>query len=71
MSNIYHSEPPTQGKAVIHTNVGDVDIELWSKEVLIHVYKKDSNISRLHWHVEISFNYHWKDTMTTFPFIES
>jgi peptidyl-prolyl cis-trans isomerase SDCCAG10 len=33
MSNIYHTEPPTQGKALVHTTMGDIDIELWSKEV--------------------------------------
>ena len=32
MSNIYHTEPPTQGKVVISTSYGDVDIELWPKE---------------------------------------
>ncbi|XP_071839574.1 spliceosome-associated protein CWC27 homolog isoform X1 [Apostichopus japonicus] len=32
MSNIYIQEPPTQGKVLLHTSVGDIDIELWSKE---------------------------------------
>lgn len=32
MSNIYHTEPPTCGKVLLHTDFGDVDIELWSKE---------------------------------------
>lgn len=32
MSNIYHTEPPTEGKVLIHTTAGDIDIELWSKE---------------------------------------
>lgn len=32
MSNIYHTEPPTQGKVVIQTSYGDIDIELWPKE---------------------------------------
>lgn len=26
------TEPPTQGKVVLHTSFGDVDIELWPKE---------------------------------------
>lgn len=29
MSNIYISEPKTEGKVVLHTTMGDVDIELW------------------------------------------
>jgi hypothetical protein len=37
MSNIYHLEPPTKGKVVIHTNYGDIDIELWAKEVTLTV----------------------------------
>ena len=32
MSNIYHTEPPTQGKVLLRTSHGDVDIELWPKE---------------------------------------
>ncbi|GIY73161.1 spliceosome-associated protein CWC27 homolog [Caerostris darwini] len=32
MSNIYIQEPPTNGKVLLHTTVGDLDIELWSKE---------------------------------------
>ena len=32
MSNIYITEPPTNGKVVLHTSFGDVDIELWPKE---------------------------------------
>lgn len=32
MSNIYHTEPPTQGKVLIQTSAGDIDIELWPKE---------------------------------------
>lgn len=32
MSNIYIQEPPTSGKVLIHTTVGDIDVELWSKE---------------------------------------
>lgn len=33
MSNIYHLEPPTKGKVVLHTTFGDVDVELWAREV--------------------------------------
>uniref|UniRef100_A0A672LCI3 Spliceosome-associated protein CWC27 homolog n=1 Tax=Sinocyclocheilus grahami TaxID=75366 RepID=A0A672LCI3_SINGR len=32
MSNIYIQEPPTNGKVLLKTSAGDVDIELWSKE---------------------------------------
>ena len=32
MSNIYITEPPTNGKVLLQTSVGDIDIELWSKE---------------------------------------
>lgn len=32
MSSIYITEPPTKGKVVLHTTVGDLDIELWPKE---------------------------------------
>ncbi|XP_049845236.1 spliceosome-associated protein CWC27 homolog [Schistocerca gregaria] len=32
MSNIYIQEPPTIGKVLLKTTVGDIDIELWSKE---------------------------------------
>ncbi|XP_013398671.1 peptidyl-prolyl cis-trans isomerase CWC27 homolog [Lingula anatina] len=32
MSNIYIQEPPTNGKVLLVTTVGDIDIELWSRE---------------------------------------
>ncbi|XP_046661739.1 spliceosome-associated protein CWC27 homolog [Homalodisca vitripennis] len=32
MSNIYIQEPPTNGKILLKTSVGDIDVELWSKE---------------------------------------
>ncbi|XP_064624646.1 spliceosome-associated protein CWC27 homolog [Lineus longissimus] len=32
MSNIYIQEPPTSGKVLLSTTVGDIDIELWTKE---------------------------------------
>ncbi|XP_064476803.1 spliceosome-associated protein CWC27 homolog [Ornithodoros turicata] len=32
MSNIYIQEPPTHGKVLLKTTVGDIDVELWSKE---------------------------------------
>ncbi|ESN96627.1 hypothetical protein HELRODRAFT_189319 [Helobdella robusta] len=32
MSNIYVHEPPTNGKVLLQTTVGDIEIELWSKE---------------------------------------
>ncbi|KAG9488195.1 spliceosome-associated protein CWC27 homolog [Eleutherodactylus coqui] len=32
MSNIYIQEPPTNGKVLMKTTAGEIDIELWSKE---------------------------------------
>ena len=32
MSNIYIQEPPTYGKVLLKTSVGEIDVELWSKE---------------------------------------
>lgn len=32
MSNIYVQEPPSNGKVLLVTSVGDIDVELWSKE---------------------------------------
>ncbi|KAK2585645.1 hypothetical protein KPH14_010266 [Odynerus spinipes] len=32
MSNVYIQEPPTSGKVVMKTSVGDIEIELWAKE---------------------------------------
>ncbi|XP_055629468.1 spliceosome-associated protein CWC27 homolog [Toxorhynchites rutilus septentrionalis] len=32
MSNIYIQEPPTSGKVLLKTSVGDIDIELWPRE---------------------------------------
>ncbi|RKP10406.1 cyclophilin-like domain-containing protein [Thamnocephalis sphaerospora] len=32
MSQIYIQEPPTTGRVVLHTTVGDLDMELWCKE---------------------------------------
>jgi len=32
-ANIYVTEPMTTGKVVLHTTVGALDIELWSKEI--------------------------------------
>lgn len=32
MSAIYNHEPPTKGKLVLHTTLGDIEIELWPKE---------------------------------------
>ena len=32
MSNIYIQEPPTKGKVCLETSVGDIEIELWSRE---------------------------------------
>ncbi|XP_077442064.1 spliceosome-associated protein CWC27 homolog isoform X2 [Vanacampus margaritifer] len=32
MSNIYIQEPPTNGKVLLKTSAGEIDIELWAKE---------------------------------------
>jgi len=32
MSNIYVQEPPCEGKVTLETTVGEIDIELWSRE---------------------------------------
>lgn len=32
MSNVYILEPPTSGKVLLKTTVGDIDVELWTKE---------------------------------------
>jgi len=32
MSSIYNQEPPTNGKVLLETTAGDIDIELWSRE---------------------------------------
>jgi peptidyl-prolyl cis-trans isomerase SDCCAG10 len=32
MSSVYTTEPGTQGKVVLKTTIGDLDVELWAKE---------------------------------------
>ena len=32
MSTLYVTEPPTDGKVILHTSKGEIEIELWSKE---------------------------------------
>ncbi|KAF0988045.1 hypothetical protein HZS_3606 [Henneguya salminicola] len=32
MSTVYENEPPTSGKVLIKTTIGDIEIDLWSKE---------------------------------------
>ena len=32
MSSVYNTEPPTNGKVILKTSLGDVDLELWPKE---------------------------------------
>jgi peptidyl-prolyl cis-trans isomerase SDCCAG10 len=32
MSTVYKLEPPTKGKVLLHTTLGDLEIELWPKE---------------------------------------
>ena len=35
MAYVYNVEPNTNGKVVLHTTVGDVDIELWSEQAAL------------------------------------
>ena len=32
MSSVYVLEPPTQGKVLLQTSLGDIDVELFAKE---------------------------------------
>jgi len=32
MTSVYQLEPPTSGKVVLKTSMGDIDIELWTVE---------------------------------------
>ena len=32
MSNIYINEPPTSGKVLLVTSLGEIDVELWARE---------------------------------------
>lgn len=32
MSNLYVTEPPTQGKILLSTSHGDIEVELWARE---------------------------------------
>jgi peptidyl-prolyl cis-trans isomerase SDCCAG10 len=32
MSNVYINQPPTNGKVIVTTTFGDIEIELWAKE---------------------------------------
>ena len=32
MSSVYNTEPPANGKVVLKTTIGDIDLELWPKE---------------------------------------
>ena len=32
MSDIYVQEPPCEGKVCLETTVGEIDVELWSRE---------------------------------------
>ena len=32
MSSVYTQEPPTNGKVVLVTNYGEIEIDLWTKE---------------------------------------
>jgi peptidyl-prolyl cis-trans isomerase SDCCAG10 len=32
MSHVYNLEPPTKGKVVLKTTMGDLEISLWPKE---------------------------------------
>ena len=32
MSTLYVTEPPTDGKVILHTSKGEIEVELWAKE---------------------------------------
>lgn len=32
MSSVYATEPPTEGKIILHTSLGPLDVELWTKQ---------------------------------------
>lgn len=32
MSTLYVTEPPTDGKVILHTSRGEIELELWPKE---------------------------------------
>ena len=32
MSNVYQLEPPTEGKVLLTTSHGEIEVELWPKE---------------------------------------
>lgn len=32
MSNVYITEPGTEGKVLLHTSFGDLDVELWPQQ---------------------------------------
>lgn len=37
MSNIYNLEPPTKGKVMLLTSMGEIEVELWPKEAPLAV----------------------------------
>lgn len=72
MSSAYSTAPPTKGKVILHTTLGPLEIELWSKESPLAV----RNFVQL-WY--ICYSLHppsfshivWKDTTTALSSIES
>lgn len=46
MSNIYVLEPNTNGKVVLETTFGELEIDLWSKETPKVIAKKSSFVGR-------------------------
>uniref|UniRef100_A0A1I8IFX3 Peptidyl-prolyl cis-trans isomerase n=1 Tax=Macrostomum lignano TaxID=282301 RepID=A0A1I8IFX3_9PLAT len=47
MSSIYVLEPPTNGRVLLQTTVGNIDIELWSKEAPKACYYDDTLFHRV------------------------
>ena len=71
MSQMYIMEPPTNGKIVLRTSAGDIDIELWVS--YFYIYSSQSIFSQKKplLQLEILFNYAWKIIMMQRYFIDS
>ena len=71
MSQMYIMEPPTNGKIVLRTSAGDIDIELWVS--YFYIYKSQLIFSQKKplLQLEILFNYAWKIIMMQQYFIDS
>ena len=67
---MYIMEPPTNGKIVLRTSAGDIDIELWVSFFYIYssqlIFSQKKHLLQL----EILFNYAWKIIMMQQYFID-